>query len=319
MFRLLVGLACVALLLGVLSIVRPPDSSYFWDRLFDTGHILIFGLITISLLKATDSFLHAAPRLTHYVLSITGSIVIGIVVEVAQEFHGERTAEWIDLYNDVVGAISFGCLYAAFDPQLDGNRTFWLRRTTLTGIAIVLLVAGAIPFLDVCRQYHRRHTLFPVLMEFSDPWYQNFCFAQSSAWRASPHPEGWPLDQRRSALIARVDAVPGPYPGFVVHEPFPDWRGYRSLEIDVYLEDSQPRFFVLRVNDRQHNNDVDDRFNKTVKIRPGFQTLSFDLEAIEHAPNGRDLQLGQVDGVALFMVNLEAPLTFYLGQMRLRR
>ncbi len=122
-----------------------------------------------------------------------------------------------------------------------------------------------------------------------------------------------------TSLVACVDASPGQYPGFILLEPFPDWRGYDTLEIDIFLDDAAPRVFVLRVHDRQHNNQYADRYNSSVQLEPGFQTLQFDLMQVKEGPANRQLLLNEIDGVTLFMYQLERPLTFYLGEMRLAK
>ncbi len=315
--QLVVGIAGAVCMLAGLWTIRQPAQTSFWNRLFDTGHILVFGLIFVFLLWAVDALLPRVSRLVHYGISGFAAMALGLAVEIIHRFDAHRSAEWIDLFNDVVGVIALACLVAVIDPRLNETRNGLLKRRWLMGLAVVMLVAGLTPFLRVCAQYHTRNQLFPVLIEFDAPWYRHLCYASASRFQAVPTPKDWPNETHPQKLVARIDAHQSKYPGFVFSEPYPDWRGYRSLEVDVYLDYPEPRDFVLRVHDQQHDKTFEDRFNGVVSLQPGFQTVHFDLEDVKHGPRSRELQLSEVDGVAFFTVDLERQLTLYLGAMRL--
>ena len=182
--QLCLGLAGVALVLCGIAFLKPLDGTYFWAQLFDTGHILTFGLIMVLLLKVSESLFPRVSHVFHYVVACVGAIFLGLGVEVVQKFDDHRSGEWIDLYNDAVGVFAFACLYAVIDPTLRNHRTGVLRRWCLLGVAGLLLTAGLWPFCQVWMQYQTRNRLFPVLVEFSNPWYRNLCYTPFSHFRA---------------------------------------------------------------------------------------------------------------------------------------
>ena len=94
--------------------VHPPAGSLFWDSLFDTGHILIFGLLSILFVQCSQVALRHLARPWHFVLGAAGSMLLGLAVEVWQLFTPDRTFETIDLYSDLIGVLAFPLFYAAY-------------------------------------------------------------------------------------------------------------------------------------------------------------------------------------------------------------
>ena len=186
-------------------------------------------------------------------------------------------------------------------------------------VAVVLLAVGVTPLVRICLKYHRRNQRFPVLLAFDETWYGELCYTNQAGMRIVAPPADWPREGHAPALVARLDAAPAKYAGIVFSEPYPDWRGYRWLEFEVHLDDPEPRDFVLRIDDRQHDKTFADRFQGHVTLQPGFQTVRFDLEDVKQGPQHRELQLGQVSAVVLFAVDLDRELTVYLGAMRLTK
>ncbi len=154
-----------------------------------------------------------------------------------------------------------------------------------------------------------------MLLQFSAPWYKSFIVTKNASVKAVPPPEEWPAGSRLP--VARIDCKPGQYPGLSLADPYPDWTGYDTLEIDILVPKIKSEVFVLRVHDRDHNQEHDDRFNRICPVVPGFQTLRFDLHDIQTGPRSRDLDMSSIAGAILFIVELDEPFTFYVGEMRL--
>jgi hypothetical protein len=74
---------------------------------------------------------------------------------------------------------------------------------------------------------------------------------------------------------------------------------------------------VLRVHDALHNNEWNDRYRKLFRVEPGFQTIRASLEDIRTGPQNRSLDMKRIAGFALFTINLERSITFYIGDVRL--
>jgi VanZ family protein len=318
--RWLQALACLAAvvaLLTVLCVLRPPQRTQFWDAVFDTGHVLVFGLVALSASGfAAVTFPRAAPG-WQYATGVVAALMLGCLVEVWQLWLPGRSFEFVDLANDLVGALAFPVLHAAWAPRQPLTGPHALRQRFVVLGALALLTASLVPLGLVSRDYRTRNLRFPVLLDFSGGWFERFVHAQASTLRTVPPPGGWPplAAPRR---VARIDCRPGPYPGLMLFDPYSDWRGYRVLELDLLLPDPRPVPFVLRVHDRMHDHSFQDRFNRQYLLPPGFQTVRVPLAEIRRGPLTRNLDMAAIAGLILFIPGAASPVTFYVGEIRLR-
>jgi len=314
-FKFVCGLAGLIFLLSIVEYLPRPAHTQFWDRCYDTGHLFVFGLFVVLVLQIARVLFGTVRLRAQYTLAMVLSIGTGGIVEVWQQTHG-RSAEWVDAYCDLIGVVAFAVIFTLFDSRIPLPRTGTFRRSCLFLIAGVLLAIGLVPLWFVCELYRVRRSILPQLIDFEQPWFQKFYYAQRANYFAMPPPEGWPESSTLST-VGRIQAHPGEYPGFVFMEPFPDWNGFRSLEIEVFYGDAVPRGFILRIHDARHNNDVADRFKKEVVLQPGFQTIKVALEDIRAGPQNRDLDLKRIRELALYTYQLDRKVTFYLGEIRL--
>ena len=77
---------------------------------------------------------------------------------------------------------------------------------------------------------------------------------------------------------------------------------------------------TCRVNDTGHErrgNRYEDRFNRTYRLNPGWQTIAIPLEEIRGAPKERPMQMEAIDNVMLFAIRLPRPRTIYIDNVRL--
>lgn len=313
---LVLALCGIALLLAVVEYLPTPERIYFWDVAYDTGHILIFGLMTVALLLMGWALLTVRFVGFQYIGAIASSISIGLAVEYWQKHHG-RTAEWIDVLNDLVGIVAFAAFFAIFDLRLEEPRQSFRKRRWLFLAGVVSLIIGIYPFWKVVRLYQTRRHAFPSLVEFGEPWDQKLLYAQNSTLTGMRPPDEWSVHDETADWVGRIESRPGRYPGFVMMEPHPDWTGYKTFEFDVLYLGETERHFVLRVHDAFHNNDVKDRFNKSYLVKPGFQTIRVPLSEIKNGAMTGPLDMRRVSGFVFFTVNLAQPVTYYLGNIRL--
>ncbi len=47
--------------------------------------------------------------------------------------------------------------------------------------------------------------------------------------------------------------------GITLEEPWPDWSTYQKLELTVVNPNDSPLELILRIDDRKHNQEYDDR------------------------------------------------------------
>jgi hypothetical protein len=181
----------------------------------------------------------------------------------------------------------------------------------------VVLVLGIIllPVLGWGYSYWDRALRFPSLCQFSTGWEMRFVKAADSELLVVVPPVGW----KKSAedLVGQVVFHPKKYPGIRVEEPYPDWRGYTTLQLDIFSERPMTQSLAIRIDDAHHNNEHSDRFSKRLTISPGLNHIQIPLDDIRTAPVGREMDLSSIRRVLLFAVNPPEEFTLYLDNIRL--
>jgi VanZ family protein len=186
------------LMLAVLWGVHPPANTRFWDAVFDTGHIFVFGIIAILGLKIAETlYPHASRRIGYYVFGFTLSLGIGVAVEIWQLYDPVRTFEVVDLVNDLIGCAAFLMLHRAAELGFRPPRARF-QGVGLVVSAFALIILGLLPLARTWRDYGRRDAAFPVLMEFTGDWYWRF------VWTKQARPIPWPERYGALSRLARI-------------------------------------------------------------------------------------------------------------------
>lgn len=137
--------------------------------------------------------------------------------------------------------------------------------------------------------------------------------------RIVKRPVNWPVDFVPGAMhCALVSLGEGPWPGIALVEPEPDWRGYHTLELSIYSEIMRTFPLTLRIHDRTHNYQYNDRFNRQLDIKQGVNRFDIPFTEIENAPQGRRLDLSAIKKIFLYGDEGELGRKFYLVSIRLR-
>lgn len=315
-----IGLAFLALigivaLLAIVEYLPIPASTYLWDRVFDTGHILVFGVCVIFMLLFTQVILGAKWLHWQYASCMLLASVLGLAVELWQRDHG-RDAEWIDLYSDVVGVVAFAAIYAFFDSRPSTPRSGLWKRGWLALFAVGVLILGLLPLVPDLNLYIARRNVLPRLIDFEQPWEGKLYYVRDSTLTIEPPPDAW--TQSESELVGKMNIQPGAYPGFVMIDAYPDWSGYEYFEWEVLLDDTTPQAAIIRAHDLYHDvYDYRDRFRREFDLQPGFQRIRVDIADMKKVANGRELELDQMHGFSLFFPDLDRPLKVYVGEARL--
>jgi hypothetical protein len=294
---LLFVLVAAALLFTPLSM----STTLAGSTIENAGHTPLFVVGTLCILAVLRHDFHWSGWRLYALAGLLGSGA-GLLSEAIQEpLH--RDASWEDVIADAVGALLALALYAFVDQWSQRRRM--LRAGALVVIAACVFVY-MLPLVNVTRAYLYRNGQFPVLVQFSSPFELYWLYSY-----------GVNREIRDGALEVQFEAHE--FPGFSFYEPVPDWRGYKTLVVDVENLDDAPLFLGLRVNDIGRGKVFGDRFNRTTEIAPRERrAIEYSLDDVQHGPRNRLMDMAQISDLTLFRGRDSGSRRMRLYSIRLR-
>jgi hypothetical protein len=296
-------LATLVLFVGLLLLVNwhfPATNG--WRVIQDFSHVPMFAALT----AAIYCFLRFPPRVAGgpaLLIAAISAIAIGAVTELLQSYVG-RSGSWSDFRHDLLGIGAALCAIAAFDARLALMRGL---RGGAAMLAIVALGVAATPVAQMYRAYAYRDANFPELAAFRD--------GREKYWTLA---RGVRREIDGDALV--IEFGPDQYPGVSWYEPVPDWRGYRSLVVEVTNPNDVPLEITLRIHDRAHTSEYADRFNRAVGLRPRERRrIVVSLEEVRVAPEGRAMDLGHISDISIFRSSASGPPALLIHRLALER
>ncbi|MCK4710819.1 MAG: hypothetical protein KAU21_19550, partial [Gammaproteobacteria bacterium] len=125
---------------------------------------------------------------------------------------------------------------------------------------------------------------------------------------------------RTGQYSLKVEFLPGRYPNISL-EHFPtDWSGFNKLVFSVYNSGNSNLQYELKIYDLQHSQNglkYNDRFNKEINIKPGWNTITQKLDEVIKAPRNRIMNIKKINGLSVFTDKLKKPITLYLDDIHL--
>jgi VanZ family protein len=312
--RGLLFLAAVIALLWILATGRPPRPSLMWTLVYDLGHIPLFGVMAVCLFEASRALLGSGRVRggTHYLVAFVLVAAISLLSELAQLGVVGREAQARDAVHNMIGAGAFLALRAVWDRSRWGQGDALHRQLLLVAAGLVLLLAFW-PLVLLSWHYGMRQAAFPTLADFDSAWQQPFLYAPRVEREVVPAPAGWTGHAGRP--VTRVTFGPRPWPGIIIREPYPDWRGYDKLRFQVYSELTETRPIVLWIEDVTHNDRRSDRYERTFTVQPGLNDFSVKLDRVRNAPAGREMALDQISFMMLFTRRPTETYVLYVGDI----
>jgi hypothetical protein len=254
--------------LAVVLFGQIPGHGRWTAELGNSAHGPAFAIVTlilIALLRRVPG--RNASILRDYSLAIAVALLLGALIELMQLAIG-RDASFSDLGRDMLGALAATGFFTLVDPRV---RALSSRRPTrligvLVGVASTLILLAPLSITGAA--YLQRHRSFPTLVDFSSPLSAYFLGAYSAVTverAALPNT----LDGGRQGSIglhARLADNKGW--GLALWEPYPDWRGYQRLAVELANPTDLPLLLQVRVRDRNQGNDRQSGYLGTIEIAP---------------------------------------------------
>jgi len=302
-----------------LSFMRLPGHTLLWRELQNTGHTLLFGILTLLAWCSYGAIMPAARRrpLRGYLAAGVACLLTGIAVEFLQLSSG-GDAEALDVMRDLAGILIALGICALLDPRLP-RTGYAIRgsasRTGLLALTASLCIASSYPLASLVLAYHEREQAFPVIIDLTAHWARAFLkHRQATLARVSdPSICMAPSSDR----LVSVQLEPAHYTGISMLEPRPDWTGYEHLVVEIFSARPDPLELTLRIHDGRHDQSYADRFSRVLRITQGQNRVRVPLAQVRNAPAHRQMDMSDIAGVMLFAVDPKRPVKFCMGVLRL--
>jgi hypothetical protein len=237
---------------------------------------------------------------------VAGSaLVLALLVEIIQPLAG-RSATVTDWLLGAAGSMAAVAVYLAL------RSSSWHGRRGLILASAFLLLAATTPILLILVDRLSAWRAFPLLDSFERP-------VESSRWR----PDGCVLERveehathgryaLRMTVPERQDGTLGAY----LNDGAMDWRGYRQLTLDVFLESDSARGLLILLDD-QLGAPRRERAVMNVELKPGQNRVAMDLPSLAFTVEGRPLTLDHIASMGLYVKSARPGDALYLDQLKL--
>lgn len=317
--------------LVILSVLALVELFYLgghnpWLEAFNNaGHLLVFGLLAVALLhllKLWRPSLRARP-VQAYLITFLLAVALGAASEAVQYFTA-RDADLGDLVRDAVGAASFLALYAALrDSDLraarDGNSRL---KPALLVVTLLLWLAGGWTLLVWTTAYAKRFLQLPALCDFNSRLSMRFVEPNGVVldYGATSDETGDVVRGTRMRFQERdwPDYEERVWPGVELLDVYPNWTGHDSLVLELTVEGDRALLVALSAFDREHNNELADRFTRGYNLDPGRQRLAVSLGWIITGPVNRTLDMEHMKGMYIFSDSTAAGRSILLERLYLK-
>lgn len=308
------ALGIVALML-FLVLGRPPSDAHGWRMLFDIGHVPLFGVSALLMLRIIRVMRGSRePERADFLLALLAMVVLGLVAEALQLLQPGRDANIADAMQNLTGALCFIAIAAALRPELwqgMGRDGPIAARLVLTG-ALLALALAVMPLASMAWNYAQRARAFPVVADLGADWQRPFLNVGRVELAQVPAPPDW--EEMAGAEVAQLTFLDVPWPGFTVREPFPNWSRHGALRFQVWSELREPVEVVLRVDDGHRQRAHSDRFNGSFIVMPGMNDFTVQLDTIAEGPRERRLDLADISQFVLLSRRPSEPFELYFSR-----
>jgi VanZ family protein len=286
-----------------------PLSSYAARSLqhgWQLGHVLLFAIWVVLLAPFLSK---RFPRpLPHLLIIIVASLLLGLAIEYLQSLIG-RESSLRDLVFDLNGSLLALCGFVIGGTLLLQK---WTRRILYTLTLLISIYAIAPLTIAVIDEIHM-HSSFPLLASFNSP-------LETGRWRGKIEIVKL-ISEKGEDRALQVQLNTDHYSGVsLVYFPR-DWRAYQQLQIELFNPGRTPLALTFRIHDDKHyplgQGDYYDRYNRSLTMVPGWNSIAIDLADLASAPINRDMDLANIQALGLFSVDLPKARDIYLGELKL--
>lgn len=292
----------------ILFYVPVSKTTLWWSAAADAMHVILFCVISCQIFFVLQSL--CLTLKTYQVVLLTSVTVmsLGFFVELTQSYVARETSLQ-DLIGDGYGLLAGLCFSLAYRMIYDKKR--WMLRVLIMSAGSVALIVGMLPLIQISHAYEQRDAAFPVIMDLSAEWSSTFVRMHKTDFVMADGSE-----KQGDTVVVRFQAAR--YPGLALVEPVPDWRHHEALVLELWSPYSRRVELKIRINDASHDGELDDRFNRTIALHEGKNTVTIKTEEIRNAPLNRQMQMGRISSLILFIAGPGEDTEIGVGVIRLR-
>ncbi len=279
-----------------------------FKAVWDLGHILFFSLASTVVYEMLFFRREGIQPFSLFFIVFLLVFIIGLLIEFLQAGGSGRNPSFYDVLRNQLGVL-VGALYYYDWSSL---RSVALRRGAWV-IIISLMLSALWPLTRSLSDERRALEQFPVLSDFETPF-------EVSRWRTERQLARVSAPVRHGKRSMRVQLSTSKYSGTGLFYFPGDWSGYRWLNFSVYNTQKRQLRLYARINDQDHGRHkrvFKDRFNTRFLLNPGWNTFCISLEKVRLAPENRQMNMREIVGFGIFVVQEPRPVVIYLDNIYL--
>jgi len=275
-------------------------------QVWNLGHILLFiGIAYLLERKIFSKFVCSIFFEWFSILAI--SISLGLVIEYLQVLTGRDKSSY-DVLLDLVGGMIGFILFSTKLHKLN-SRTISMIRIVGTAFTLVAVSPAIIIIVDAVNQ----RKSFPILLE-------NGSMLELSRIRKQQVKLG--ITRTSDKNMLNVTFMKDKYPTIGLKYFNNDWSEYKFLKTLIYNHQKEQLPIRIRLHDTIHRLNgflFADRYRGEVKLEPGWNDVTIDLNKVKEAPAKRQMDMKSIEELMFFMVNVQSGLKLSFGKVWLEK
>jgi VanZ family protein len=305
------SLLSIIILCFILLFFGGPNyySSRSYQHAWDLGHILFFFLLTLLFLKRSGKFSNL-PFFRQFLYTSILVTMVSILLEYAQTFFN-RSAEYGDMERNLIGSWTALVFFSTAINKFVKSIKILLRSSVLILICFELLPVGV----SLADEFQAKQQ-FPLLSDFETAF-------EKSRWEeiASEISINNEIFREGNHSL-KIVLSSKKYSGVALHYFPKNWVGYKTLSFYIFNPMQDTLLINCRIHDEQHirnGQDYYDRFNTVFHIPNGWSRLEIPLERVINGPRGRQIDIKNIGGFGIFVMDLPEPRIIYLDEIKLNK
>lgn len=301
----------MSLIILVFFFLKLPSATLIDHEIQNTGHTILFFLLSILCLKSYRLIFLHKPDFDAYLSVFIFLNTTSICIELIQ-INMLRDADTIDLLRNLFGIIIlFGLDYFLRKKNLTQGIVNSKKEFSIFILSSLAAILSILPISTLQLAYHVRHDAFPTIVDFNSIFFKYFYNTYNATIYAKTYrsegtsPPSFNLVEFKQAKLSSISII----------EPIPNWLGYNSICFNIYTPPFSKKLkLTLRINDSAHNYEQSDRYNHVLIVNTSIEKHCVKLNKIENSPKNRTMDLTKITNIQLFQSQHNNTTQFYLSR-----